>query len=193
MRKKESKMKKLLGKYFKRGISILIPFVGVTWVLNLIYGTFSNIVIMLLPTTMEYEWYYVIVFIVGLFIIIELIGFVFSTFKLVKWFKKKFDKLVKKVPLVGKLYNFGLEIVDSFVSDVKEDGDLQVIEIAFGEFKLLGVLTDPVNDLGFLISAPSPLTGVVIKLPRYKKLDMTFMQAVQINTSLGKIGGSLWK
>ena len=186
-------MKKLLGKYFKRGISILIPFVGVTWVLNLIYGTFSNIVIMLLPTTMEYEWYYVIVFIVGLFIIIELIGFVFSTFKLVKWFKKKFDKLVKKVPLVGKLYNFGLEIVDSFVSDVKEDGDLQVIEIAFGEFKLLGVLTDPVNDLGFLISAPSPLTGVVIKLPRYKKLDMTFMQAVQINTSLGKIGGSLWK
>ena len=34
---------------------------------------------------------------------------------------------------------------------------------------------------------------VVIKLPNYRKLDMTFMEAVQINTSLGKIGASKWK
>lgn len=186
-------MKKVLGKYFKVGIGILIPFAIVFFVINWLYGIFNNLVISLLPSSLQYEWWYVIVFVIGLAIVIFLIGWVFSSFKIVRWVKKQFEKLVKKVPIVGRLYNFGLDIVDSFISDVKEDGDLQVIEIEFGEFRLLGVLTDEKNDIGFLISAPSPLTGVVMKLPNYRKLDMTFMEAVQINTSLGKIGGNLWK
>ena len=60
--------------------------------------------------------------------------------------------------------------------------------------KSLGVLTDEKNGLGFLLSAPSPVTGYVFKISsyKYKKLDMTFMEAVKINTSLGKIGGEKW-
>jgi hypothetical protein len=56
----------------------------------------------------------------------------------------------------------------------------------------LGVLTDKKNSIGFIISAPSPLTGVVLKLPNYKILDISFMDAVKINTSLGRINGDKW-
>ena len=186
-------MKKLLGKYLKRGIGILIPIVLVIFVLNWLYNLFNNVVVAILPKSMNYEWWYVFIFVIGLTIVILLIGWLFSYFRLLGYLKGKSEKLVTKVPVVGTIYNFGRELVDGFISDVKEDGELQVIEIEFGKFKLLGVLTDEENNIGFLISAPSPLTGVVMKLPNYRKLDMTFMDAVQINTSLGKIGGSRWK
>jgi hypothetical protein len=32
----------------------------------------------------------------------------------------------------------------------------------------------------------------VLKLPNYKILDMTFVEAVKINSSLGRIGGDKW-
>jgi len=82
-------------------------------------------------------------------------------------------------------------VVNTFTNDVK-DNDMIVVEVDFGGFKALGVLTDKENDLGFIISAPSPLTGVVLKLPNYKILDMTFVEAVKINSSLGRIGGDKW-
>ena len=183
-----------LMKYLKIGISILIPIALVYQVFSWIYGMLSGIVVSILPSTLTFQWWYVILFILISAIFIFLTGFLFSFFKPLKWIKDKVEKyIVNNIPVVNKIYNFGKEISDSFVTDIKEDGDLQVIEIEMGEFKLLGVLTDEKNSLGFLLSAPSPLTGVVMKLPNYTKLDMTFMDAVQINTSLGKIGGNKWQ
>ena len=186
-------MKKILGNYLKRGIGILIPITLVIFVLSWLYNLFNDIVIRILPSSMTYEWWYVFIFVLALGIIVLLIGWLFSSFKLLNWAKGKSEKVVDRVPVVGTIYNFGKELVDGFISDVKEDGDMQVIEISFGEFKLLGVLTDEINELGFLLSAPSPLTGIVMKLPNYRKIDMTFIEAVKINTSLGKIGGENWK
>jgi uncharacterized membrane protein len=100
---------------------------------------------------------------------------------------------MNRIPIVNKVYNFGKDISDSFISDIKEDGDLQVVEVDFGGIKMLGVLTDPVNDIVFVLSSPSPLTGFTFKTKHYKKLDISFMDAVQINTSLGRINGKRWK
>jgi len=183
-----------MKKYFKIGIGTIVPVGLVIIVFTWLYSKVSDLVISVLPSSMSYEWYYVFPFILGIVIIIFLIGVVFSLIKPLKWAKKQIEeKVITRVPYVKGVYKFGTEIVDSFVTDVKEDGDLQVIEIEFGGLLSLGVLTDEEHSLGFLLSAPSPITGYVFKLPNYRKLDMTFMEAVKINTSLGKIGGKKWK
>jgi len=122
------------------------------------------------------------------------LGFVVAHSKLIRDTRKFVEKqVIDKTPLVRPIYNFGREVVDTFITDVKEDGELTVIEVDFGTFQALGVLTDEENGLGFLLSAPSPLTGFVFKLPNYRKLDMTFIDAAKINTSLGRVGGGKWR
>ena len=183
-----------MKKYFKIGIGTIVPVLLVIMVLWWLYNKVNDTVIALLPSQLDYQWWYVFVFIIILVVIIFLIGLLFSFIKPLKWVKKQFEtKVINRIPYIRGIYKFGTEIVDSFITDVKDDGDLQVIEIEFGGLKSLGVLTDEKNSLGFLLSAPSPVTGYVFKIPSYKKLDMTFMEAVKINTSLGKIGGDKWK
>ena len=183
-----------MKKIFKYGLGLLLPIALVAQVIWWIYNLFANLTKSILPVTMSYEWWYPCVVLVGIIVAIFLIGLLFKIITPLKWLKDKFDKyIINHIPVVNKIYGFGREVSDSFITDIKEDGDLQVVEVAFGGFKLLGVLTDERNSLGFILSAPSPLTGVVMKLPNYKKLDITFLDAVQINTSLGRINGSKWK
>jgi uncharacterized membrane protein len=114
--------------------------------------------------------------------------------KIVRNIKGYIEKqVIDKTPLVRPIYNFGKEVVETFGGDLKDQKDLQVIEVDFGSFQALGVLTDEERGLGFLLSAPSPLTGFVFKLPNYRKLDMTFIEAAKINTSLGRVGGEKWQ
>ena len=182
-----------MKQYFKNGIALLIPITLVVWIIMLIYSKGKLIVDLLVPATWGNEWWYPILGIMVVVLVIMIIGMVFSIITPLKWlFKKTEDIIITRIPVVNKIYGFGKEIVDSFVTDIKEDGELQVIEIDFGGLKSLGVLTDEEHNLGFLLSAPSPFTGFVFKLPNYRKLDMTFMEAVQINTSLGRIGGEKW-
>ena len=160
----------------------------------MVYNLFVNLTRAILPDTMTYAWWYPFVVLVAIVLAILIIGAIFKLITPLKWVKDKVEKyIINRIPIVNKIYNFGKDISDSFITDIKEDGDLQVIEINFGGFKMLGVLTDEKNKLGFILSAPSPLTGVVMKLPNYKKLDITFIDAVQINTSLGRINGDKWK
>lgn len=183
-----------MKKYFKAGLALLIPLALVYQVLMWIYKFSEGIVLGLIPEWLEYEWWYTLVAILGVFIIILFIGIIFSWVKPIKWIKNKIDKyILHKIPIVSTIYKFGTEVSDSFVSDIKEDGDMQMVEVDFGTVKMMGVLTDPKNDIVFVISAPSPLTGFVMKTKNYTFLDMKFMDAVKINTSLGRINGDKWK
>lgn len=183
-----------MKKHFRTGLGLLIPIALVAQVLWWVYGMFDNLVRQITPQSYGYEWWYPLI-LVGLLIIFTiLLGFLFSFVSPLKWLKNQVEKhIVNKIPIVNKIYNFGKDISDSFITDIKDDGDLQVVEVDMGGFKLLGVLTDEKNQLGFILSAPSPLTGVVMKLPNYRKLEISFLDAVQINTSLGRINGSKWK
>lgn len=188
-------MKKLLGKYFKIGIGILIPFAIVFGVLNWLYGIFSNIVISLLPSSLTYEWWYVIAFVIGLAIVIFLIGWIFSSFKIVRWIKKKFDKLVNRVPLVGKIYDFGLELVDSFIADAKADGEVIIIEsgeMCKTDGLMIGILADKKNNLITLPTVPNPSNGFLIKTTNYNILGTVIGDALKILTSMGRLGGDKW-
>ena len=188
-------MKKKLSKYLKVGIGILVPFGIVFFVLNWLYGMFSDIVISLLPSTMTYEWYYVLVFIVGLAIIIILIGWAFSSFKLIKWFKRQFEKLVNKVPLVGTVYNFGLELVDSFLADTKGDGEVVIIEsgeMCKTDGMMIGILTNKENNLITLPTVPNPTNGFLIKTTNYNVLGIVIGDMVKILTSMGRLGADKW-
>ena len=188
MASKELKMKK----YLKVGIGSLIPLVlviqVVVWLANFSKNTLENVL------NIELAWWGVLAGVASTLIAILLLGVIITHIKFVKRWKNRIEtKVIEKVPGVKTVYKFGKDVVDTFITDIKEDGDFTVVEVDMGGFKTLGVLTDAKNDLGFIISAPSPLTGVVMKLPNYRKLDMTFMDAVQINTSLGRINGDKWK
>ena len=188
-------MKKVLGKYFKIGIGTLIPFVIVFYVLNLIYNLFNGVVLTLLPSSISYQWWFVFPVIIGLVIIIELIGFILSFFKLAKWSKKKFDKLVDKVPFVGKLYNFGLELVDSFIADTKGDGEVIIIEsgeMCKTDGVMIGVLMDKEHNIINLPTAPNPSNGFLIKTTNYNILGTVIGEMLKIVTSMGKLGGDKW-
>lgn len=181
-----------MKRYFKVGIATLVPILLVAqvfiWLYTFSQNTFESLIGRDLP------FYFTLLGIVLMIIIVLIIGVVFTHINFVKKIKRGVEKkVINHIPVAKTIYNFGNEIVDTFITDIKDDGDLVVIEIDFGGFKALGVLTDAKNDLGFIISAPSPLTGVVMKLPNYKRLNMSFMDAVKINTSLGRINGEAWK
>lgn len=181
-----------MKKYLKVGIGVIIPIALVLqvlkWVIDFSTDTLENII------GMELEWWGVLAGMSATLIILILLGIITTHIKFVKKFKRNIEtKLIDKIPGIKNIYSFGNEIVDTFVTDIKDDGDFTVVEVDFGGFKALGVLTDAKNDIGFIISAPSPLTGVVMKLPNYRKLDMKFIDAVKINTSLGRINGDKWK
>ncbi len=177
-------------KYIKRGIATLIPLLLVIQVF-LFLGNFSKDLFESM-VGQSLEWWMVGVGFIGTLVIIFILGFILTHIKFLKRLKEKIEKKVlQRIPVAGSIYKFGSDIVETFASDVKED-DFTVVEVEMGGFKLLGILTDKKNSIGFLISAPSPLTGVVMKLPNYKILDMSFADAVKINTSLGRIGGGKW-
>lgn len=185
-------MKKILGKYLKLGIGILIPITLVIFVLNWLYNLFNDIVIKILPSSMTYEWWYVFIFVIAIVVIVLLIGWLFSSFKLLNWAKGKSEKVVDRVPVVGTIYNFGKELVDGFISDVKEDGDTVVVEVMFAGQKTLGMLTDTKNNMVFIPTAPNPLNGFLIKAETYTITDIAVMDFMKMLGSLGKIGGENW-
>ena len=181
-----------MKKYLKVGIGTLIPILLVTQVLLWLVNFSKNT----LETTLglELAWWGVAAGVAVTLLLVLLLGVIITHIGFVKRWKERIERhVIEKIPGVKTVYGFGKEVVDTFITDIKEDGDFTVVEVDMGGFKLLGVLTDPKNGIGFIISAPSPLTGVVMKLPNYRKLDMSFMDAVQINTSLGRINGDKWK
>lgn len=181
-----------MKRYFRIGLGVIIPVALVLqiglWLVTVTNGFFNALL------GIELTWWGVIASLIITVVLIAILGFVVLHSKLVRNTKAWVEKqLIDKLPIVRPIYNFGKEVVETFGGDLKQEKDLQVIEVDFGGFKALGVLTDEENSVGFLLSAPSPLTGVVFKLPNYKKLDMTFLEAAKINTSLGRVGSDRWK
>ena len=182
----------MVKRYLKIGLGVILPVALVLqvglWLVSLTSAFFEELL------GVELVWWGVLLSLLATLGLIVILGFVVAHSKFIRDIKKWIEqKVIDNTPLVRPVYNFGKEIVDTFVSDIKEDGELTVIEVDFGSFQALGVLTDEKNGLGFLLSAPSPLTGFVFKLPNYRKLDMTFVEAAKINTSLGRVGGDKWQ
>lgn len=181
-----------MKRYLKVGIATIVPLLLVVQVFAWLFNFSQTNIEALLGQ--ELPFYYTLLGILIVVLVVLLIGVIFTHINFAKKIKRGVErKVINHIPVAKTIYSFGNDIVDTFVTDIKDDGDLTVIEVEMGEFKLLGVLTDKKNNLGFLISAPSPLTGVVIKLPNYRIIDMKFIDAVKINTSLGRINGDTWK
>jgi uncharacterized membrane protein len=176
-------------RYIKRGIATLIPLLLVVQVFSFLFSFIRDLYQRYLA---QYEPVSSVILISSVLLAIFLLGFATTHFKTWQKIKNYVEKnWIGRLPLVGTIYSFGSDVVNTFTNDVK-DNDMIVIEIDFGGFKALGVLTDKKNDLGFIISAPSPLTGVVLKLPNYRIVDIKFSDAAKINSSLGRIGGEKW-
>ena len=186
----------MIKQYLKHGIAVIIPITLVVAVSVLIYN-YSSKLVKAISNVYELEQYLgvwaPIITIASILLLIFILGVIFKHLKILRWLKGNTEKyIIDNIPVLNKVYNFGKEISDTFISDIKEDGDMTVVEVYMGSITMMGLLTDPKNDLVFVVSAPSPLTGFVLKTNKYKILDMTFMDLVQINTSLGRINGSKW-
>lgn len=185
--KKQSRMKE----YLKMGLATIVPIALLYQVSIWIYNISKNLIESILPDS---AWYIPILGILGIFVIIIALGMTFQHLRIARWFKKVIEThIIDNIPIVRNIYNFGKEVSDTFIADVKDDGDMTIVEVYMGPITMMGVLTDAKNGLVFVVSAPSPLTGFVMKTDNYKVLDMTFMDLVQINTSLGRINGNKWK
>ena len=183
-----------MKKYFKIGIGTIIPTALVLWVLNMLYGFIDKIVVAVLPSSVEYQVWFVLPLIVALFILILLIGFIFSQFKIVRWGKKQFEKLVNKVPIVGTVYEFGNEIVDSFIVDAKLNGEKFVVEVIVEGQKKIGLLSNEEMKIVFVPSWPNPMNGNGYKVDEYKVITkMTVKDFFKLVGSLGSIGAELWE
>lgn len=181
----------MFKKYIRTGLAVIIPVALVyqvsLWIYNLSYG----IVDTLIP--FDLLWWMPLVSILGIVIIILLLGMLFEL-RIFQWFKGNIEKhIINRIPFVRNIYNFGKDISNTFITETDDVDDMSIVEVYMGSITMLGVLTDPKNSLVFVVSAPSPLTGFVMKTSNYKIIDMKFTDLVQINTSLGRINGSKWR
>jgi uncharacterized membrane protein len=193
------KMKKLFAaiviyikEYLKYGLSIILP-AGLVFAVGYFVYKQANLIFGKLSIGNIPGWTVPILGLIAIFLLILTLGVIFKNLKVLRWIKSGVEKyIINNVPILNKIYNFGKEITDTFIADVKEDGDMTVVEVTMGTMKMMGLLTDVKNDLVFVVSAPSPLTGFVIKTKNYRILDMSYIDLIQINTSLGRISGSKW-
>jgi len=180
-------------KHLKNGIAILVPFALVAQVMWWLYNITNEIILWILPASWGYEWWYIFAFIIGTIVGVYLLGAFFNLLKPAKWLKHKVEKhIINRLPIVNKVYNFGKDISDSFISDIKNDGDLKVVEVMFAGQKSLGALTDPDHHIIFVPTAPNPLNGFIIQTEEYTVKNMKFIELVQALASLGRINGSKW-
>lgn len=183
-----------MKKHFKIGLATIVPIAFVLLVINWLYGTFNNIMLKVLPSSWGWQWWYVIVFVVALAAAIWIVGIIFSLLKPIQWMKRKFEEwIIARIPVVNKLYSFGLEISDALIEDGKFDGAIKVVETLFAGQATLGLLTDEKNALVFVPTAPNPLNGFVFKAKEYHIVKMTVEEFIKMLTSLGKLGGDKWK
>jgi uncharacterized membrane protein len=183
-----------MKKYFRAGLALLIPLALVYQVLIWIYRFSEGIVLDLIPASLGYQWWYPLVAIIGVAVIIFLIGLIFSWITPVRWVKKMIDKhILNKIPIINTIYKFGTDVSDSFISDIKQNGDLKIVELMFAGQPSLGVLTDEKNNIVFVPTAPNPLNGFIMRTKEYRVIDMTFTDLVKSLASLGRINGDKWK
>ena len=188
----------MIKKYFKRGLGTILPSILVVAIFYWLYGIVEKYVKLLLPTQLQYQWWYVLVFVTGLFMAIMILGVIFTYLTPIKWIKDKVEKyLLKKVPGIKQIYEFGQEITDSFLTDIKDDGNLKVVEVKYAGRWTLGLMTDIENKIIFIPTAPNPINGFVFKLYEdelddFREVDIQVTDFLKVLTSLGKIGGAKW-
>ncbi len=188
-----------MKKYFKLGLSAIVPFALVGILGGWLYKTFNNLMLVVLPDSWGWQWWYVLIFIIAVFTLLFLLGFIIgailSRFKFIKWIKKQFDKLMDKVPVVGKIYGFGLEIADTLIADGKLDGEIKVVAFDWNEWIVCyGLLTN--GELNFITSAttPNPTNGFLFQIERehYWEVEMTVEEYLKTITSMGKLAKKRW-
>ena len=183
-----------MKRYLKSGIALLLPLALVFWVLMWLYDKGVLLVDAVVPTSWGTAWWYPILGVFAILVVIIIIGILFSWVKPLKWIYTKIETwVIVRIPFVNKLYGFGKEISDAFITDVKEDGHLTVVEAHIFGARYLGVLVDEVNHTIFVPTAPNPTNGFLFRTEDYKVLDMEYMDALKFVTSIGKINGKKWR
>lgn len=183
-----------MKKYFKKGLGLLLPLLLAAWIIIWIYGIIEKLTTDIIPEQWGNEWWYPIAALVIFIIAVFLLGLIFDLIKPLKWIYQKIEKwLFQKIPIFNKVYGFGKEISDAFITDVKNDGDLKVVETNIFNARYIGVLIDEKNNTIFVPTAPNPTNGFLFRTEDYKILDIDYMDALKFVTSIGKINGGKWK
>ena len=176
-----------MKRYFKYGIGVSLPSILVLAFLWWVYDLFTKLTKTILPSSMTYKWWFPFVVLVGMVIILFLIGLITSLIKPVRWLIEQIEKrLIKRIPVVRTIYEFGSEVVEALLNDIKT-GNKKVVKVeAFGS-KMYGILMDEENKTVFAPTAPNPSNGFMFVDAVYEIADMTSMGVFKFVTSLGTI------
>ena len=188
-----------MKKYFKLGLAVLVPF-GIVWlVINGAYKWFNKQMLSVLPSAWGWQWWYVLVFIIAVFAAVWLLGFItgaiLSKFKIARWAKKQLDKIMDKIPIIGKVYGFGLEIADALIADGKLDGKIKVVAFDWNEWIICyGLLTNERLNLITSATTPNPTNGFLFQVDEehYWEIEMTIDEYLKTITSMGKLAKWKW-
>lgn len=182
-----------MKKYFKKGLGAIIPISLVIGFVFWLYGVFKGIVVNVLPNSLAYQWWFVLVLILAITVVIFLLGLLVSLLKPIKplrWLKKWFDRIIEKVPIIGSIYKFGVEIAQKLLGEYK---NWRVVEVEWGGLKTLALLANEEYKLVLIATSPSPASGFLFKVDDYKETDIETVDYLKILASLAKINAHLWK
>lgn len=184
-------MRKIINffkKTFNHGLGSLVPIVLTTVTLVWIYGIFKNLTLLMMPGNWEFKWWFPIIVLFGIIVSIFIIGLIFRLIRPIRWVKNTVEKqIIRRIPAVNKIYEFGLELSDSFLGDFKNDGDLAVVSVPMFGGRSLGIVSNSNENVIFVPTAPNPTNGFVIWDTPFDYVDMSSTEAIKFVTSLGKL------
>jgi uncharacterized membrane protein len=189
-----------MKKSFRLGLSVFIPIAIVIAVFSWFYSFVMNLIVMLVELfniNLEPRWWFVFPFVIGIYIVVVVSGFALSKSKLLRWIKRKFDKVMTDyIPMVKRVYSFGLEISDALIDDGKLDGAIKVVEFDWNDNIIcIGLLTNAEYHLIASATTPNPTNGFLFKVhpDHYEISDMTVEEYGKIVISMGKLMGWKWR
>jgi uncharacterized membrane protein len=183
-----------MGRIFMQGLFTLAPIVLtialIIWLFDFAEGILKKPLVFLLGPDLYFPGMGVLIIVVTIFIVGFLVNYWLS-----RLIYEYMEKLISKIPLIKTLYN-SVKYLLSFFGK-KEESASVVVEVQFGEFRLIGFLTDkspkpPIgNENEVIVYFPMSyqIGGYTLILPKEKiqPVNLTIEQAMNYILTAGAL------
>ena len=198
-----------LKRYFLTGLLVILPITIAIWLLYTVFifaSGFAPIIALNLEKYTHYNFNNPVIYtilraltIIFLLILIFCIGFI-TTRTIGKKLADFWEYLLKKIPIVSKIYNFFKQIIDALMNLAKTNNfkGVALIEYPYkGSYSLAFVINDAPHFIEenqnhysvFMPTLPNPTTGFLIMMPKSEVIivDIPIEHVIKIMFSCGII------
>ena len=195
-KKEESVLKKLLG-IFMKGVLVLAPLILTYYIIYKIYQITDGLFKGLLEKMGLYFPGLGALVTIGVIFVAGLLASNWLTNKLLK----DFEKLITRLPLLGKIYGIIKDTINSFSTNKKSFTRLVMVNMP-NEFKLLGFITSdedcvfiPNGYVAVYLMQSMQWAGNLILVPEHliEKIEVSSEEALKFIASAGLLNGKAEK